>query len=130
MTVSPARPDLAAYTAATRLEPAVLVKELREMLGAQLVAYLGGVKETRAVRQWAEGTRRIAAGDDLARLRLAYQAATLLAERDSVSVVQAWFTGLNPTLDDRSPARLLREDDLSAAGPQVLAAARQFAALG
>lgn len=130
MTVSPARPDLAAYAAATRLEPAVLVKELRELLGARLVAYLGGVKETRAVRQWAEGTRRVAAGEDLARLRLAYQAAVLLSERDHPSVVQAWFTGLNPTLEDRSPARLLREVELDIAGPQVLAAARQFAAVG
>ncbi len=125
-----ARPDLAAHTAATRLEPAVLVKELRELLGARLVAYLGGVRETRAVRQWAEGTRSIGSGRDLSRLRVAYQAAVLLAERDQPAVVQAWFTGLNPVLGDRSPARLLREDDLDEAGPQVLAAARQFAAVG
>ena len=130
MTVSSARPDLAAYASATRLEPAVLVKELRELLGARLVAYLGGVKETRAVRQWAEGTRRIASGEDLARLRVAYQAAALLAERDSTAVVQAWFTGLNPALADRSPARVLRETPVEAAGPQVLAAARSFAAVG
>ena len=125
-----ARLDLAAHSAAIRLEPAVLVKELRELLGARLVAYLGGVRETRAVRQWAEGTRRIGSGRDLSRLRVAYQAAVLLAERDHPSVVQAWFTGLNPVLGDRSPARVLREDDLDEAGPQVLAAARQFAAVG
>jgi hypothetical protein len=41
MSLSPSRPDLA-FTNATRLEPAVLVKELRELLGAKLVAYLGG----------------------------------------------------------------------------------------
>jgi len=51
-------------------------------LGAKLVAYLGRVKETRAVRQWADGTRQVAGGQDQRRLRLAYQAATLLAERD------------------------------------------------
>jgi len=108
----------------------VLVKELRELLGARLVAYLGGVRETRAVRQWAEGTRSIGSGRDLSRLRVAYQAAVLLAERDRPAVVQAWFTGLHPVLGDRSPARVLREDDLDEAGPQVLAAARQFAAVG
>jgi len=64
-----ARLDLAAHSAAIRLEPAVLVKELRELLGARLVAYLGGVRETRAVRQWAEGTRSIGRGRDLSRLR-------------------------------------------------------------
>jgi hypothetical protein len=41
-------------------------------------------------------------------------------------VVQAWFQGLNPHLDDRSPARLLREGDLAEVGPMVLAAARAF----
>jgi hypothetical protein len=129
MTTS-ARPDLSAHTAATRLEPALLVKELRELLGARLVAYLGGVRETRSVRQWAEGTRSIGSNRDLSRWRVAYQAAVLLAERNHPSVVQAWFTGVNPVLGDRSPACVLREDELNDAGPQVLAAARQFAAVG
>lgn len=129
VTVSPARPDLA-YVNATRLEPSVLVGELRDLLGAKLVAYLGGVKETRAVRQWAEGTRQVSGGDELRRLRIAYQAAKLIAERDHPAVVQAWFQGLNPALADRSPARLLRDGDIDDVGPQVLAAARQFAAVG
>ena len=128
MSVTPARPDLA-YVNAVRIQPAQLVAELRDLLGARLVAYLGGVKETRAVRQWAEGTRRVSAGD-LRRLRLAYQAARRLAERDTPAVVQAWFQGLNPALEDRSPARVLREGDIDDVGPAVLAAARQFAAVG
>ena len=41
MTTTPARPDLA-YINATRLDPAQLVTELRDLLGAKLVAYLGG----------------------------------------------------------------------------------------
>src|SRR5690625_3982925 len=118
MSVTPARPDLA-YVNAVRIQPAQLVAELRDLLGARLVAYLGGVKETRAVRQWAEGTRRVSAGD-LRRLRLAYQAARLLAERDTPAVVQAWFQGLNPALEDRSPARVLREGDIDDVGPAVL----------
>jgi hypothetical protein len=129
MTTTPARPDLA-YVNATRLDSAQLVAELRDLLGARLVAYLGGVKETRAVRQWADGTRQVAGGQDLRRLRLAYQAAKLLAERDHPTVIQSWFQGLNPALADRSPARLLREGDIDDVGPQVLAAARQFAAVG
>lgn len=130
MTRAPARPDLQAHHSAVRLDPPVLVKELRDVLGAKLVAYLGGVKETRAVRQWVEGTRAISGGEDLQRLRVAYQAARLLSERDSNEVVQAWFQGLNPALGDRSPARVLREGAVDEVGPQVLAAARQFAAVG
>lgn len=130
MTQTPARPDLQAHHNAMRLDPAVLVKELCDLLGAKLVAYLGGVKETWAVRQWAEGTRAVSGGEDLHRLRVAYQAARLLGERDTNEVVQAWFQGLNPALGDRSLARLLRDGDVNEVGPQVLAAARQFAAVG
>ena len=129
MPLTPARPDLA-YANAMRLTPADLAGELRALLGARLVAYLGGVKETRAVRQWVDGTRQVAGTENLRRLRLAYQAARLIAERDDPTVVQAWFQGLNPGLADRSPARLLRDGDLDDVGPQVLAAARQFAAVG
>ncbi len=108
----------------------MLVQALRDLLGAKLVAYLGGVRETRAVRQWAEGTRAVQDRTDERRLRLAYQIAALIAERDSAGVIQAWFQGLNPQLEDRSPARLLREGDLDEVGPLVLAAARAFAAAG
>ncbi len=34
--------------------------------------------------------------------------------------------GLNPQLDDRSPARLLREGDIDETGPEVIAAERAF----
>jgi len=126
----PQRPDLAFYAQAMRLDTAVLVTGLREVLGARLVAYLGGVRETRAVRQWAEGIRGVQDPADERRLRLAYQVAGLLSVREPAGVVQAWFQGLNPQLGDRPPARVLREDDLDDAGPLVLAAARSFAATG
>lgn len=123
---APQRPGLRAHAQATRLDTAVLVKALRDLLGAKLVAYLGGVHETRAVRQWAEGSRTIQDRTDERRLRLAYQVASLIAEHDGDQVAQTWFRGLNPQLDDRSPARLLREGDLDEVGPVVLAAARSF----
>ena len=108
----------------------MLAKELHDQLGAKLVAYLGGVRETRAVRQWAEETREVSGGEDLRWLRVAYQVARLLAERDAPAVDRAWFQGLNPTLAERAPAQLLREGDLDDAGPQILATARQSAAVG
>jgi hypothetical protein len=129
MTTTDARPDLAAHQDATRLPPAELVTQLRELLGARLVAYLGGVKETRAVRMWAEGDR-VPGSEDVQRLRVAYQAARMLTQRDTAAVAQAWFQGLNPALGDRSPARLLREGDVEDVGARVLAAARRFAAAG
>lgn len=51
MTAAHPRPDLAAYTDAARMTQPALVAALRDLLGAKLVAYLGRVKETRAVHR-------------------------------------------------------------------------------
>lgn len=129
MTIAAARIDLKAHRDAIRLDDHEIVAQLRELLGARLVAYLGEVKETRAVAQWAADERR-PPQLVMTRLRTAYQVAALLNERDAPGVVQAWFQGMNPLLDDVSPARVLREQPLETAGPAVLGAARSFAALG
>lgn len=124
-----ARPDLEAYEHAARVEFPVLVKELSDLLGPKLVAYIAGVREVRAVRQWGAGERE-AREPIPARLRLALQVAWLIARHDSASVARAWFQGLNPQLDDRSAARLLREGNLDEVGPQILSAARAFVSGG
>jgi len=127
--VHAARPDLEAYEHVARVAFPELVAELTELLGAKLVAYLAGVGETRAVRQWSSGVR--APHPPVPeRLRLALQVAWLIARHDNASVARAWFQGLNPQLDDRSAARLLREGDLDEVGPLVLSAARAFVSGG
>jgi len=124
-----ARPDLPAHAEAVRLPFDALVTELRALLGLRLVAYIATVRETRAVNQWCEGTRDTDT-ETAQRLRDAFVIARTLAQSDPPAVVQAWFQGLNPLLDDRSPARLLREGDRDDVGPQVIAAARAFLATG
>jgi len=124
-----ARPDLAAHDAAMRLSFSALVEELSSLLGARLVAYVGGVNETRAVHQWSAGTRAPSTSTQ-STIRDAYVIALMLSQDVSPPVVQAWFQGLNPLLDDRSPARLLREGDRDEVGPLVLSAARAFLAYG
>lgn len=118
--------ELTAHDESIRLDPARLVDGLREILGAQLVAYIAGVNETRTVREWADGDRQ-PRSTALKRLRTTYRAAAFLERRESRAIVQAWFQGLNPMLDDRSPARMLREGQPDEAGLAVLAAARTFA---
>jgi hypothetical protein len=124
--VSPvARPDYAAHVRAVRSSFPEVVAALRQILGLKLCAYLGSVKETRAVNEWAEGVREPSDAVQR-RLRLALQVAGAIAEVDGPEVARAWFQGLNPQLDDRSPARLLREGDIDEVGPDVIAAERAF----
>jgi hypothetical protein len=126
MSVSPvARPDYAAHIRAVRSSFPEVVSALREILGAKLCAYLGSVKETRAVNEWAEGVREPSDAVQR-RLRLALQVAGAIAEVDGAEVTRAWFQGLNPQLGDRSPGRLLREGDLDEVGPEVIGAERAF----
>jgi hypothetical protein len=119
-----ARPELA-HLQATRAAFDQVAASLRQLLGAKLTAYLGSVGETRAVNQWAAGEREPSEAVQV-RLRLALQVALMIAEADGPGVARAWFQGMNPQLDDRSPARLLREGNLDEVGPEVLRAARAF----
>lgn len=102
-----------------------IVDELRGALGAKLVAYIAGVTETRTVREWVDASRRPAPTAEK-RLRLAHRIVTLISQSEGGTVVPTWFQGMNPHLGDRSPARVLREDDIDDAGPQVIAAANAF----
>lgn len=106
-----------------------LVTELCDLLGAKLVAYLSSPADTRTVRAWTDPTDPRSPPDDVVeRLRIAHQAALLLGQQDSAPVIQAWFQGRNPYLDDLAPARLIRESGTTITGTSVLAAARAFAA--
>ena len=93
MTTAVKRTDLAVYERLTRMDDAELVAGIRDLLGAKLTAYLGEVTETRTVRQWAEGERAIRSSVARERLRVAFRAASLVAEADSQRVAQAWFQG-------------------------------------
>lgn len=104
-----------------------IVRKLRELLGLRVVAFLGSVKETRAVRQWADAERKPST-EVMNRLRSTYITANILHEHHPASVVQAWFMTMNPQLDDVAPALVLRESPSEVAGPDVLAAARSFLA--
>ena len=120
----------ACHDKASRMCFPELAGELRELLGAKLVAYIGSVGETRAVREWIEGRRSPGSHEIQLKLRLAYEVASCIADADGPEIAQVWFQGLNPLLDDVSPARLLRDGVYEDVGPLILAAERQFLATG
>ena len=103
----------------------VLVAELRAVRGAKLVASSAGVADTRTVRDWIDGVRRPSI-ESAARLRLAHDVVAVLRRAEPDSVISTWFQGLNPLLDETSPARVLREEPLGDVKRCVLAAARAF----
>ena len=126
MAVTDARPGLAAHTVSVRSTFPAVVRELSELLGPKLVAYLARrARDARGARVGDGGARAARSGPAAAAARAPGRAA---ASRGTTApgVVQAWFQGLNPQLDDRSPARLLREGELHEVGPEVLSAARAF----
>lgn len=122
------RPDLAAHRESLRLPTTEIVKLLVAILGRKLTAYIGKVKDVRAVDRWMAGGELY--GDAEQRLRFAFQVARTLSEQDTPAVVQAWMTGVNPELGDRVPLRLMRDGDLNTVGAEVLRAARAFLAGG
>jgi hypothetical protein len=127
-TTSPARPGLRAHVDSTRLSFQDLVTRVAGVIGRKLTAYIAGVDDVRSVDRWMQGQG--AYGDAEARLRFTYQVIVPLADHDSPAVVQSWLTGINPELKDRTPIRLLREQDLEVVGPDLLAAMRAFIAGG
>jgi hypothetical protein len=126
-TNSSARPGLRAHVESTRLSFQELVTRLAAIIGRKLTAYIAGVN-VRTVDRWVQGSSPY--GDAEARLRFTYQVIVPLADHDKPAVVQSWLTGINPELEDRTPIRLLREQDLEAVGPELLGAARAFIAGG
>jgi hypothetical protein len=126
-TTSSARPGLRAHVDSTRLPFQDLVSRVTAIIGRKLTAYIAGV-DVRTVDRWEKGSNPY--GDAEARLRFTYQVIVPLADHDNAAVVQAWLTGLNPELKDRTPIRLLREQDLEVVGPELLGAVRAFIAGG
>jgi hypothetical protein len=127
-TKSSARPGARAHEEATRLSFQDLVTRVTEIIGRKLTAYIAGTDDVRSVDRWIQGQGSY--GEAEARLRFTYQVVAPLAEHDQPAVVQSWLTGINPELKDRTPIRLLREQDLEVVGPELLSAMRAFIAGG
>lgn len=82
------RSDPDEYKGAAMMSHAELVTALRAVLGAKLVAYLGGVNATAAGRLWAEGVDEIDSEAVVERLRVVYRATRLIIDRDTAAVAE------------------------------------------
>jgi len=99
---------------------------LQDALGQKLVAFMVGVEDPKTVGKWAK-TKHLPRDIDVERkLRHGYQIFRLLLTEESPYTVRAWFVGLNPQLNDESPATAIREGRTR----DVLVAAKAFLAGG
>jgi hypothetical protein len=101
-----------------------ITQQLSQILGRKLTAYVGGAHAVRDVDQWIEG----AMPDDEAqkRLRFTYELVCLLAKTESRDEIQAWFTGMNPSLGDRAPLQCIRKCHLEQLRPKIFGAVTAF----
>lgn len=129
MVTQPSRPEIEqAYRDATTQPLDKIAAALERILSRRLTAVIVGVKDGKTVARWASGAISDIRDDAVEqRLRTTYQIAQMLLQSsDSQQTVKAWFIGLNPQLDDVSPAEAIRDGCLR----EALSAARAFVAGG
>jgi hypothetical protein len=82
---------------------------LRDVLGAQLVAYLATKRDALIVDAWIEGSEQPT--DRIWQLlKFSFQMATIVASATDRETAQGWFTEANPLLDGFSPAQVIRNE--------------------
>lgn len=102
-----------------------MIEFLDEHLGSRLLALTVGV-DHRTVRRWLTDRERSPHFDTEMRLHAAYQVFQALQSVEAPVTIRAWFMGMNPQLEDRSPAEGIRDGDVR----EVMAAARAFVNAG
>jgi hypothetical protein len=102
-----------------------VVHVLQGHLGQRLTAYVAGVEDVKAVKEWASGRRNPREGAER-RLRATLQIFLLLQSEENAHTARAWLIGMNPQLDDETPADAIREGKVR----DVLAAAKAYSTGG
>jgi hypothetical protein len=101
-----------------------IVARLQEVLGRDLVAIITG-KTPRQVSRWVSGEAKPPL-DEQRVLRDTFQVVELLAKVEPDEVVRAWFIGMNPQLEDATPAEVIAKGRAR----DATAAARAFVSAG
>lgn len=117
-----------AHRKAVNADLQTMASTLVATLGLAITAYIVHVRNVKTVSRWASG--EVASIRDRyseERLLAAYQMVSLLSEEGvHPSIIRQLSLGMNPVLNDGSPADAIREGDFSGA----MAAARNYLAGG
>ena len=116
---------LSVVDAAIRTEWSEVVRGVYDLLGRKLTAYLAGMRDTKAVTRWIDGTTGQARSIEVEqRVREAFVICELLrAVGEAPATIRTWFIGMNPELYDEAPVEAIRAGRLR----EVRAAALAFA---
>lgn len=120
MSVVRARTDTQAHARAVQVDIAGIARFFDENFGGKLTGYIAGV-DSKTIKRWGR-EEQVPREDAERRLRAAFQIFQLLQTVEAAPTVRAWFIGMNPQLNDASPAEAIREDRHK----EALSAARAF----
>lgn len=81
---------------------------LQDVLTQKLVAYMIGISDGRDIGRYSRAERS-PHPPTAKKLRDLFTLLQLLSESEDSETIQVWFTGKNPELGDKSPARALHE---------------------
>lgn len=102
---------------------------LKVHLGPALTAYLAGFSDEEAVASCAAGELH-PENTAASRLILGYEATEILVRIYDDETAQSWFVGMNPHLDEDSPAWVLRHGSREPDWEFVVPAAYEFVGNG
>lgn len=104
-----------------------MASTLVDVMGRALIAGIVGIRNPKTISRWANGdVTSVRDRYSEERLIAAYQVTILLQEHYGNDTIRAFMLGMNPVLDDESPAIALRDGDFKGA----MNAARNFLAGG
>ena len=112
--------DRVAHARSVRSASTAVVARLQEVLGRDVVSVITD-KQPRTVTRWISGDANPTSRDQQL-LRDTLQVVELLSEVEGPEVTRAWFIGMNPQLNDESPAEEIAAGHVR----DVMAAARAF----
>lgn len=115
-----------AFKASLTAEPQAMTALLLDTIGARVTAAALGLSDARPLYRWRAGETVPRAHDTEQRLRVLFRVVHEITEAYTGRVAAAFLRGSNPQLDDEAPLVVLADDDLDAAAPRVIAAARAF----
>ena len=104
-----------------------MASTLVNVMGRAIVAGIVGIRNPKTISRWANGeVTSVRDRYSEERLIAAYQVAILLQEHYGNDTIRSFMLGMNPVLNDESPAIALRDGDFKGA----INAARNFLAGG